>query len=284
MLSVKAARRFFAAPTLILSLALLFLPAHAASQDTDQQELTSLIESYNRWAAGLRTVRAGGKARAGGEGEKTRAFDFSLLLARPGEARIQGRLGVLATVFDLSGDPEGWMLYLPQDGLMVEAKGESARAGLLLPPVEILAVLLPLGIPPRDVFDRGTATREEDAIRLVVPPGQGGAGSHYHRVLWLHPTDGRPYRMEVRRQNQLETPLLVATYGGYEGKGSKAFPGDVRVDFPADASWASFQFETVRINAEVDPASFRLTVPAGTRQIAPEELTPDFLPEADESD
>jgi len=282
MLSVKAQTRFFLAIAVSAPL-LVALPVRpASSQDITNEEVSSVVEAYNRWAAGLRTVRAGGKARVGGEGEKTRAFDVSLLLARPGQARIQGRLGVLATVFDLSGDPQGWTLYLPQDGLFVKVKGDSARAGLLLPPMEVLAVLLPLGIPPRDVLDHGTATVESEEVRLVVPPGQGGAGSRKHRVLWLDPTDGKPYRLEIRDHNQLETPTLVATYGGYEGKGPKAFPTEVRVDVPVDSSWATFQFETVRINGDVDAAAFRLTVPAGTREISLQQLTPDFLPEADE--
>jgi hypothetical protein len=284
MLSVKASRALFGA---LIGAVLGFLvasPRPAFSQSIDRQELSSLIESYNRWAAGIRTVRAGGKARVGGEGETTRAFDYSLLLARPGQARIQGRLGVLATVFDLSGDPDGWVLYVPQDALVVEVEGASERAGLLLPPMELLAVLLPLGIPPRDVLDRGTATREGDSIRVVVPPGQGGAGSSKHRVLWLDPENGTPSRLELREKSQLESPTLIAVYGGYEGSGTKAFPAEVRVDVPADGSWARFTFETVRINGDVDPAAFQLRVPAGTRRIQPEELTPDFLPEAEESD
>ena len=245
------------------------------------EEQADLVQGFNRWAAGLRTVRAGGKARVGGEHEKTRAFQFSLVMARPGTARIQGRWGSLATLFDLSGDTEGWTLYLPQERVVVRAKESGTHASLLLPPSEILAVLLPAGIPPRDLETRGAATREDDRIRMVVPPGKGDAGSPFHRVIWLD-KDEKLRRLEVRKKSQLEVPILVAEYLTYEGKGAKAFPVEVQVDMVAAGQWARFNFETVKINGAVSPGLFKVNVPVGTREVDPEDLNPDFLPEAEE--
>ena len=246
-------------------------------------ERNRLIEVYNRWAAGIQTLRAGGKARVGAEGEKTRAFQFSLLVARPGNARVQGRLGSLATLFDLSGSPEEWTLYLPQERTVVRNRDGEGGAGLLLPPREILAVLLPAGIPPRDLDRGGTASLDSGLARLVVPPGKGGAGSAFHRVLWLDPREGTPRRLEVRRESQLETPMLIAVYERFEGKGASALPGEITVEMPETSQWARFTFETTRVNGDVSPGAFHIQVPAGTRNIAPEELSPDFLPEAEEA-
>jgi hypothetical protein len=292
MLSVKAGRK--KGPRLgriglaavagagVLGLVLGTAPAgDPSSQSFSREEITDLADSFNRWAAGLRTLRVGGKARVGAEGEKTRVFNFSLALARPGAARLQGRWGALATLFDLSGDAAGWTLYLPQERAVVRADS-SSRAGLLLPPFEIISVLLPAGIPPRDLLDRGAATREEEGVRLVVPPGKGGAGSAYHRVLWVEPETGVPLRLEIRRRLQLEVPILVASYEEYEGKGFQAFPVEVRVDLVEDGQWARFDFETVRINTDVGMEVFQIHVPEGTREMAPEELTADFLPEDNE--
>lgn len=260
-----------------------FLQAGAAPSNPDPTQVASLVAAYNRWVAGLRTVRAGGRAHVGAEGEPTRAFDFSMVLARPGSLRLQGRWGSLATLFDLSGDDGTWTLYLPRQRTVVrETEGEATAAGLLVPPAELLSVLLPKGIPPRELEKRGAASEEGDLVRLVVPPGRGGAGSPFHRVLWLHPKDGTPARLEVRRKTQLEAPLLTAIYHAYEGKGDKAFPVDVEVRLPEGDQWARFSIETARINTEVKPKVFEMHVPEGTKELAPEDLTPDFLPEADD--
>jgi hypothetical protein len=240
-----------------------------------------LVESFNRWAAGLRTVRGGGRARMGAEGEPTRAFDFSVVLERPGRARMQGRWGSLATIFDLSGDAAGWTLYLPREASVVRA-AEARGPGLLLPPAELLSVILPAGIPPRDLLEGGAASREDDTVRLVVPPGTGGAGSALHRVLWVDARDATPRRLELRRETQLEAPILVARYDGFEGKGAKAFPTRIEIEVPEEGEWARFSFNTVRLNQDLAPDLFDLTVPEGTREIAPDSLDPGFLPEEKE--
>src|SRR5262245_14196545 len=68
-------------------------PPSAAALDASQK--THLVESFNRWAAGIHALSSGGKAHVGAEGEKTRVFNFSMLVARPGNARVQGRWGGL---------------------------------------------------------------------------------------------------------------------------------------------------------------------------------------------
>lgn len=250
-----------------------------SSPNMTPEDRSRIVESFNRWAAGLRTLRAGGKARVGADGVKTRAFNFSLVLARPAEARLQGRWGSLATLFDLSGNDAGWTLYLPQDRAVVRAKDETASAGLLLPPVEIISVLLPQGIPPRDLERFGAASLDGGKVRLVVPPGKGGAGSSHHRVIWVDPVTGVPSRLEIREATQLEEPILVALYQEFEGKGNEAFPVEVHVDLSVEGQWAEFSFETVRINTEVEPNVFVASIPQGTRELDPEDLSPDFLPE-----
>jgi hypothetical protein len=205
-----------------------------------------------------------------------------MVLARPGSARLQGRWGSLATLFDLSGDNQGWTLYLPQDRTVVRARDETRTASLLLPPLEIISVLLPAGIPPRDLENRGAVTVDGDLVRMVVPPGRGGAGSSVHRVILVDRTKGVPVRLEIRRKTQLEAPVLVANYEKYEGKGAEAFAVEVSVDLIEAEPWARLVFETVRINTQVEADVFELSIPDGTLEMAPEDLTPDFLPEAEE--
>lgn len=274
---------------LLLVLGLLVFPntlsAAQVSQDEprvlEASERATLVEAYNRWAAGLRSLRASGKAHVGAEGEKTRAFDFSMVLSRPGNTRLQGRWGSLASLFDLSGDGSGWTLYLPREQSVVRADDGAPSAGLLLPPVEIVAVLLPAGIPPTDLERSGAASLEGGLARLVLPPGTGRAGSRSHRVMFLDPKQGIPRRLEIRQSSQLETPILVAEYEQYEGRGAEAFPVKVKVTLREGGQWASFNFATIRINDEVPDHMFRIKIPTGTRELAPDQLTPDFLPVED---
>jgi hypothetical protein len=140
-------------------------------------------------------------------------------------------------------------------------------------------VLLPTGIPPRDMDRGGAASMESGLARLVVPPGKGGAGSDFHRVLWLDPRTGTPRRLEIRKTSQLEAPILVATYARYEEGGKFAIPGEVTVEIPETTQWARFNLETTRVNLDVRPNAFAINVPPGTREMPAGELTPDFLPE-----
>ena len=280
-----AAPETASAPAITPAQAAVPSPEAAPPREPTPAELAQVIEAYNRWAAGIRTVKGGGRAHVGGQEQKTRAFDFSLVLARPASARIQGRWGSLASLFDLSGDAKGWTLYLPRDRAVVHAGHERDPAGLLLPPREIVSVLLPEGIPPRDVLERGAATWEEKGVvRVVVPPGRGDAGSAFHRVLWLDAREGRPLRLEVRKRSQLEPVILRADYEDYEGRGPKAFPVKVRVNLPRDEQWMRFSFSTVRLNGAVADRLFVIRVPAGTRELAPGDLSPDFLPVADDEE
>ncbi len=271
-----------------LCLALMSLPAFAedpappSAGPLDTAQKNQIIESFNRWAAGIHAISAGGKAHVGAEGEKTRVFNFSMLVARPGDARVQGRWGGLATLFDLSGDVNGWTLYLPQQRTVVKSRPDDSSAGLLIPPRELLAVLLPSGIPPRDLDKEGAASLDNGLARLVVPPGTGGAGSMLHRVLWLDPKTGTPRRMEIRRQTQLETPVLIAEYSHYEEGGRFEIPGQIKVEIPETSQWAEFTLETTRVNGDVAPKAFSINVPVGTKSVSPSELTPDFLPEAED--
>ncbi|HET9234291.1 MAG TPA: hypothetical protein VFP10_09150 [Candidatus Eisenbacteria bacterium] len=255
-------------------------PPSASSLDAETR--TRVVESFNRWAAAIHSLSAGGKARVGAEGEKTRVFQFSLLLSRPGNARVQGRWGGLATLFDLSGDGKGWTLYLPQDRVVVRSRPDAQSAGLLVPPRELLAVLLPTGIPPKDMDQEGAASLESGLARLVVPPGKGGAGSALHRVLWLDSESGTPRRMEIRRSSQLEAPVLIAKYEHYEEGGRFSIPGEISVEFPETSQWARFDLETTRVNTAVESKSFSINIPTGTREVPADELTPDFLPEAED--
>jgi len=257
-------------------------PAPPSATELDPAQRSRVIESFNRWAAGIHALTAGGKAHVGAQGEKTRVFQFSMLVARPGNARVQGRWGGLATLFDLSGDDQNWTLYLPQQRTVVRSGPDDSSAGLLIPPHELLAVLLPSGIPPRDLERGGAASLENGLARLVVPPGAGGAGSTLHRVLWLDLKTGTPRRMEIRRASQLEAPVLIAQYSHFEEGGRFEIPGEIKVEIPETSQWAEFILETTRVNGEVAPKAFSINVPAGTKNVSPADLTPDFLPEAED--
>ena len=285
-----SARRFgrSARLAIVLLFAVWILPARAedpapsSASSLDTATRTPVVDSFNRWAAAIHSLSAGGKARVGAEGEKTRVFQFSMLLSRPGNARVQGRWGGLASLFDLSGDAKGWTLYLPQDRAVVRSRPDAESAGLLVPPRELLAVLLPTGIPPKDMEGEGAASLESGLARLVVPPGKGGAGSELHRVLWLDPETGTPRRMEIRRSSQLEAPVLIAKYEHYEEGGRFSIPGEISVEFPETSQWARFDLETTRVNGTVEAKSFSINIPNGTREVPVDELSPDFLPAEDE--
>jgi hypothetical protein len=264
-----------------LLLALLLLPASPRAGEPTREETTALIARHNRWAAGLRTVLGGGDARVGAEGEKERGFRFSLALAAPDRIRLQGRVGNLATVFDLSASPDGVVFYLPREREVVRSGDPGASLGMLLPPLDLLRAVLPVGIPPADVFAGGDAGFDGDAMRLVVPPGSGGAGSPFHRVLWLERETGRPLRVEIRGESQLEPSLLVAEFADYEDADGGVFPRSVRVDLDAGTQWLVLTFSSVTLGDDLDARRFRVFVPEGTREVDPAEVDPAFLPESE---
>ena len=268
-------------PGLAVLLGLLLLSPVAGAQEMARNDAAALIAKHNRWAAGLRSVRGGGDARVGGEGEKDRGFRFSLALAAPDRIRLQGRVGNLATVFDLAASPDGVVFYLPREQEVVRSGDPEASLGMLLPPLDLLRAVLPAGIPPADVFSAGDASRDGDTVRLVVPPGSGGAGSPFHRVLWLDPETGRPRRVEIRKESQLEPSLLVAEFADYGAGEGGAFPRSVRVDLDAGTQWLTFAFSSVTLGEEIDARRFRVLVPEGTREVTPMDVDPAFLPETD---
>lgn len=259
----------------LLILLALLLPAVVAAA---QSSLPPPVERYNRWAGGLESLVAGGRARLGAAGEKERGFNLSAVLARPDRARMQGRLGHLTTVFDLAAENRGWTLFLPRERKVVRSPSGADRAGLLVPPAELIAVLLPAPVDPGLLEAGGTVVPEGREVRVVVPPAASGG---MHRVLRVEAATGRLLALELRERTQLERPVLVATYADYEGDGGSAYPRTVRVELDGGGQWARFELETARPGEEVDPRRFRILIPPGTEEIAPEALSPDFLPEVE---
>jgi len=251
-------------------------PAAVAEAPASDAEALRAIAAYNRWAGGLSTLRAGGKATLGGKGLKERAFRLALVLARPERLRLQGRWGNLTTLFDLAADAGGWTLFLPREHRVVRSSQDDATAGMILPPANIAAAVFPSPVSLERLRRDGAFARDARGLRVVIPPGDAES---IHRVLWLDPATGGVRRLEVRRESQLEAPLLRVDYEDYRGEGATRFPR--RVMLRSGEAWGRFEFSSIKLNETLDARRFRIHVPRGTEAMALDDLTPDFLPEAE---
>jgi hypothetical protein len=247
--------------------------AAAGHLAVSEPEITRVVAAYNRWVAGLTTLRAGGKATVGRRDESDRVFRFALAAARPGRVRLQGRWGHMTTLFDLAATPEGWTLFLPRDRSAARSPDGNTAAGLLLAPEQLLDTLLPAPVARDDVADEA-ASHTAEGVRLVVPSG----GYPLHRVLWLDPESGLPARLEIRRETQLESVVMTARYADYAGTGPEAFARAIHID-AGPSGWARLGFESVQVAEPIDERRFTILLPPGTREIAVESLDPEFLPQ-----
>jgi len=239
----------------------------------------AVVAAYNAWAGRVSSLRSGGKAVLGAPDQSDRVFRFALVLARPDLVRLQGRWGNLTTLFDLAARGDAWTLLLPREHKVARSTDAWDRAGLLLPPREVTAAVLPRTIDPVHLRANGAVAREAGRLRVVVPPRDAG---EVHRVLWLDVVTGLPHRMDVRRTSQLETPIMTAAYTGYREWGKVFFPA--RIEVRSTGGWATLEFETVKLGEAADPRRFTILVPPGTREVALETLDPGFLPEGGAED
>lgn len=230
------------------------------------------IIRYNDWVEGIQCFTGGGKARVGAEGQKDRAFRFSLAVQRPGQFRMQGRFGAMAQIFDLSHNSEQWTLYLPQARQVVT--GATSESSLdFLNPTDYLQALMPAPIP---VGRTGTVTHQGTSIQVSCPPDS--STSPFHRVVDIDVATGFPKRMEIRESTRLEQPLIVVTYSDFDKKHS--FPKVIRVE--REGAWAKMEFNNWKNRDALDPRRFRINVPHGTEELPPESLGFDFLPVAED--
>lgn len=244
--------------------------AGAAAAGPDPEART-LVQRYNAWVNELTCLTAGGKVHVGAPEQKERAFRFSLAVQQPGSFRMQGRLGAMAQIFDLSQDGEGWTLYLPQSRQVVRGTADTPALELLNPK-DYLDALMPGPLSWAQIEKEGALSRVEGRLRISVPPQPGV--SAFHRVIDLDRRTGLPARLEIRGTSRLEEPVLTAVYSGYTG--TPAFPQQLRVE--GDRAWAVMDVSTVDMRRDLDPRRFHINVPYGTEEIPVESLGYEFLP------
>jgi len=279
--AVSVTPAFFRTAGIALFLASMAFPVFAQAPVTPQAPAgtDAAVAAYNAWARAARSLRSGGKAVVGAPDEHERTFRFALVLAAPDQVRLQGRWGNLTTLFDLAAQGDTWTLHLPRERKVVHSDNAWDRAGLLLPPREITAALLPRPLDPARLRDSGAVAREGNRVRVVMPPRGPG---DVHRVLWLDAATGLPDRVEVRRATQLEEPVMTVRYRDYRRFGDALFPA--HVDVRSTGGWAVLDFESVKLGESLDPRRFTILLPPGTREVPLSEVDPGFLPEAGAGD
>jgi hypothetical protein len=260
---------------LVAALACLLLPASLLGGPAPDPLASSTLAKYNLWAHSLETIRGGGKAKLAFVEDKTRSFRFALALERPLRLRLQGRLGPTAAVFDLGTTGELWTLYLPQQREVVRGTREST-AGPLGTPQDMALALLPEPIHIEGLRVDGAVSREGSFLRVVAPPG---LGSPYHRVLLINSSTGLPSKIVLRKQTQLEDPILTVQLSDYKEHDGVWFPSHVHME--ASELWGTLEFTSVRLNEQLDPRRFNVRVPAGVTEIDAHSLDSGFLPVED---
>jgi outer membrane biogenesis lipoprotein LolB len=204
--------------------------------------------------AGVRTFTAEITlaGRAGDQALRGRLFGG---FEQPASMRLEGLAPFGGPIFILAAGPDGAVLYLPRDARVLRGATAAdvldAITGVSLGPAELPAVL-PGGVTPAP----GPAVGRLHGNGLVGVDLEGGA------TVFLEPSGGSWRPRAARRAGWT---VEYAAFGA-------TFPSEVLLrstTAPVEIVARVAQFEA---NTPIDPAAFRVEVPAGTAPITLGEL------------
>lgn len=246
------------------------------------RQADSLAALVRRQGANLYSIRGSGDLFLRETPDShPRKLGVQLAVRRTGEARLRGRYGVLATIFDLRVAADTLELYFPRDGVLVSGPLTRWRqapfpgAGQL---VELLLPRLPAATDSaadwRAGDDGWTLTR-----RQVSAPGE---------TLECRQTY-EPKRLRLVRQvfeghGPGAAPPLVVNYDRHRWTGTGWFAEVVGVRAVGQPESCELRFASSSLNGEIPAAVFQLLIPADARRVEPEELSRRLIDETGENE
>jgi hypothetical protein len=219
-----------------------------------------LFEQATSTCRGVRTMTAELNLSGRAAGQRLRGR-VQVGLVAPSAVYLEAPAPFGAAGFILAAQNDRGRLLLPRDRVVVEDAPVSdileALTGLELGPQDLRALLTGC-VAPNPVPQSG---REYEGDWVAVDLAGGS-------VAWLRQLNG------VWRVAAGEHARLVAEYGSYGG-GPGATPRDMRVRSVAGSTTEvdlRVELSQVEVNVPLDPASFKVDVPPGTRAITADEL------------
>lgn len=228
-------------------------------------EADSVSSRVREDATRLRSLRGAAELELrAGSGAPPRRLQVSLVARRPAEARLRGRFGILATLFDFRVSADSLELYLPRDGMSVAGpRGEWISSPF--PGAERLVDLLLPGPLPESAGDPGLWRRTPTGweVSLIAPDGAG-------RRLTFEADALRLVRQQLLEPNGSPRPDLDVIYSRHRKAGGIWYPERIRVAATRRPERCELRFSSSVLNGDLPGALFHLDVPEGARRVPPD--------------
>ena len=253
-------------------------------KDATREEL---IESYNSFAQGVKTINATVelKPTAGSrysgliqEYHEVKAF---LLASRPASVRMIGQAPVIGTtVFDMVSDSETFRVSIPSKNKFlvgpVSLEHASSKPIENLRPQHLLDALLWPEIRKGEavLFEE---FNDESARYYILTVLRGGYETEILRKIWFDRTDLRVARLQAYgpkgvllsdvRFSDWQPLIGDQEQAAGSQNGVTSFPYTIRIDRPHDDYTLDLQVTKLAVNSEIPADRFKLEQPAGAELV-----------------
>jgi len=177
-----------------------------------------------------------------------------LFFKRPGQLRLKGFQTIGPSLFDLLMEESLIQVYIPEQNKVFKADlREGTRTqGSALTPLGLMLGIFQVGID------------ESEEISLSQGPQGDVVLNHSKEGRLVKKTEIDPRSFFIKRETFIGTggkPYLISTYGEYKKTDGQWWPFRIELHQPAEGQFMSFEFQSVRTNAPIDPETFKLDVP-----------------------
>ena len=253
------------------------------SVPVSSRQADSLSAIVRRQGAGLISIRGSGDLfLQESPRDHPRRLAVSLAVRRTGQARMSGRFGVLATVFNLRVAADTLEIYFPRDGVLVSGPLSRWKEAPFPGAGQLVELLLPR-LPGVDADSTREWRRGDDGWTLTLRQATAPGESLECRQTF------EPKRLRLVRQVFVPTgpeaaPPLIVTYDKHRWTGTGWFPQVVSVHVLDQPESCELRFASSSLNGEIPGEVFRMPIPADARRIGPEELSRRLIDETGENE
>lgn len=247
------------------------------------RQADSLAALVRRQGANLFSIRGSGDLYLRETPDShPRKLGVQLAVRRTGEARLRGRYGVLATIFDLRVAADTLELYFPRDGVLVSGPLARWRRAPFPGAGQLVELLLPR--LPGSGSDSAAAWRAGDDGWTLTQYQITAPGETLECRQTYEPKRLRLVRQVFEGHGPGPAPPLVVDYDRHRWTGTGWFPELVGVRAVGQPESCELRFASSSLNGEIPGAVFQLLIPADARRVEPEELSRRLIDEPGENE
>jgi hypothetical protein len=145
-------------------------------------------------------------------------------------------------------------VYIPEQNKVFKAdlKEETRKQGPRLTPLGLMKGIFQVGID------------ESEELSLSQDPQGDVVLNHFREGRLVKKTEIDHRSFFIKRETLIGAggkPYLITTYGEYKKTDGQWWPFRIELHQPAEGQFMSFEFQSVRTNAPIDPEIFKLDVP-----------------------